>query len=406
MTRSAPKMRVPPEKLPVLIAAASILQISESLFPHPLPGLRFGLANILSLIVLCRHGFQDAFTITIVRTIVTSLVMGSFLSPGFFLSFSGGLVSICVVGGLHHLSLQSRWLAISPVVLGIVGAFTHNMVQLGLAYTVFFRHAGLFFLTPWLCFGSVFLGAVSGGICVVVLRHLDQRGFVAISCRKSVPPLEDRVFQPGDSWLYRIPAGWKVTAGIFFTQLLVVVENVYVYVVIFLGILALIPMASLSYRGVFSIVKRVKYIALGAFFLPLCWHTEGGAGVSTPLGTLDPGITMGLIFSGRMLLLALFSMVIARTTQAAEMAAVIAKVLRPMGVFGLESKGLANTITRSLTLLPETWKEVRTKLVFATEGKPKNYHTVKLAVEEVFVWLFSGEGGISCPKEGKKTLGS
>ena len=37
-------------RLALLVAAACVLQIAESMLPHPLPGLRLGLANTLTLI--------------------------------------------------------------------------------------------------------------------------------------------------------------------------------------------------------------------------------------------------------------------------------------------------------------------------------------------------------------------
>ena len=39
-------------KIAGLVALSCVLQISESLIPHPIPGLRLGLANVITLITL------------------------------------------------------------------------------------------------------------------------------------------------------------------------------------------------------------------------------------------------------------------------------------------------------------------------------------------------------------------
>ncbi|MDD5596122.1 MAG: Gx transporter family protein, partial [Candidatus Omnitrophica bacterium] len=36
----------------MLVSLSCVLQISESLIPHPIPGLRLGLANCMTLIAL------------------------------------------------------------------------------------------------------------------------------------------------------------------------------------------------------------------------------------------------------------------------------------------------------------------------------------------------------------------
>jgi heptaprenyl diphosphate synthase len=87
----------------VLIALASVLQIVESLFPHPLPWLRLGLANIITLTSLVIFGYAIAVQVAVLRTILSSFILGTFLTPGFFLSFSGALMSALVMGGMCSL---------------------------------------------------------------------------------------------------------------------------------------------------------------------------------------------------------------------------------------------------------------------------------------------------------------
>ena len=57
-------------RLSMLLALAIVLNIIESFIPFfngIIPGLRLGLANTITLLVLFIYGFKDAFTLSILR---------------------------------------------------------------------------------------------------------------------------------------------------------------------------------------------------------------------------------------------------------------------------------------------------------------------------------------------------
>jgi heptaprenyl diphosphate synthase len=62
-----------------------------------LPGVKPGLANIVTLIVLARYGWVAAAWVSGLRVFAGSLLLGHFLSPGFFMSLSGALFSLLVL---------------------------------------------------------------------------------------------------------------------------------------------------------------------------------------------------------------------------------------------------------------------------------------------------------------------
>ena len=76
-------------RIALLVAFACVLQIAESLIPHPIPGLRLGLANILTLTAMVTLGFGYALEVAILRTILSAFIMGTFMSPTFILKFFG-----------------------------------------------------------------------------------------------------------------------------------------------------------------------------------------------------------------------------------------------------------------------------------------------------------------------------
>ena len=66
-----------------MAAAALGLTIIEGAIPSPLPGVKPGLANIVTLIVLSRYGWRAAAWVSLLRVFAGSLLFGNFLTPGF-----------------------------------------------------------------------------------------------------------------------------------------------------------------------------------------------------------------------------------------------------------------------------------------------------------------------------------
>ena len=85
-----------------LAAFAIVLHMLEAIVPSPLPGVKPGIANIVTLYVLYQYGFGAAAWVSILRVFASSLLMGQFLSPTFVLSLSGAIVSL----GILYLSIQ------------------------------------------------------------------------------------------------------------------------------------------------------------------------------------------------------------------------------------------------------------------------------------------------------------
>ena len=63
-------------------------------FRCPLPGVKPGLANIVTLIVLARYGWATAVWVSGLRVLAGSLLLGHFLAPGFFLTLTGTALSL------------------------------------------------------------------------------------------------------------------------------------------------------------------------------------------------------------------------------------------------------------------------------------------------------------------------
>ncbi|WP_455217407.1 Gx transporter family protein [Kaarinaea lacus] len=157
-----------------LAALAITIHIAESALPSPLPGIKPGLANVVTLLVLCHYGWRMAAWVSLLRVLVGSILIGTFLSPAFFLSASGAITSILVLGFLYALSSAKPSWTIGPLGLAVAGAMAHMTGQFWVAYALFIPHPGILALYPVLLSFAAILGIVSGILTRAVLTRLNN----------------------------------------------------------------------------------------------------------------------------------------------------------------------------------------------------------------------------------------
>jgi heptaprenyl diphosphate synthase len=148
-------------------AAAIVLTVAEAALPSPLPGVKPGLANIVVLLVLARHGWRDAVWVSLLRVFAGSLLVGQFLAPGFFLSLAGALTSLVVLA--FAVRLPGRWFG--PVTASLLAAFAHVAGQLILARLWLVPHDGVFYLVPIFAASALVFGIVNGLIVARLLKE-------------------------------------------------------------------------------------------------------------------------------------------------------------------------------------------------------------------------------------------
>ena len=106
----------------VLTALALALSVAEGLVPltilFPLPGLRLGLANLVTVYALCRLSGREALLILAARCLLGALLGGNLMALAF--SLTGGLLAL----GVMALLLRCSFLSLFGV--SIAGAAAHN----------------------------------------------------------------------------------------------------------------------------------------------------------------------------------------------------------------------------------------------------------------------------------------
>lgn len=151
-------------------ALAIAIHILEASFPSPLPGIKPGLANVVTLVVYLRHGIAIAAWVSGLRVLVGSLLVGTFLSPTFVLSASGAIAALLVMGIVGRIGGRH----VGPVGLSVAAAIAHMTTQIYVAYLLFIPNAALFKLVPILQTAALIFGMVSGIIAAIVLGILDR----------------------------------------------------------------------------------------------------------------------------------------------------------------------------------------------------------------------------------------
>ena len=170
MTPSTIRLNTTPEdhRIARLAAAAIGLSLVDAAIPLPLPGVKPGLANIVTLIVLARYGWRTAAWVSALRVVAGGLLLGQFLSPGFFLSLSGAIFSLAVLALAAR--LPYRWFG--PVSWSLLASFAHIGGQLLLARLWLIPHDGLFYLAPLFASAALLFGIINGLIAARLLAEV------------------------------------------------------------------------------------------------------------------------------------------------------------------------------------------------------------------------------------------
>lgn len=151
----------------VLIALALALSYTERFIPLqmviPLPGVKLGLANIVTLIALYLMGPKYAFAILIPRCILGAVFGGGITGLAF--SLTGGILAMVTM------TLARKIPIFSIYGVSILGAAAHNIGQI-LAAMVLMNSYYIGAYLSYLLIVSLFTGVATGTAGAGVLRAL------------------------------------------------------------------------------------------------------------------------------------------------------------------------------------------------------------------------------------------
>ena len=142
--------------LSLFTALSLIIFTLESLIPPlvPIPGIKLGLANIITLILLRNYSVKDTALVLIVRILLSAFFSGQAISLVY--SLSGGIGSLIVMALIHKL-LAGHYLFLTS----IIGGIAHNLGQLLIAFLIT-QVPGVLVYLPFLILGGMLTGLFTG----------------------------------------------------------------------------------------------------------------------------------------------------------------------------------------------------------------------------------------------------
>lgn len=152
-----------------LYAALSLaIYAAESALPPllPIPGMKLGLANIITLIVLRHASLKDTFLVLLTRILLSALLFGQFISLAY--SLAGGLASMLAMALVMKL-LAKKYTFLT----GAVGGLTHNFGQLLVALALTATPGVLAYL-PFLILSGILTGLFTGFAAYFADRFLSS----------------------------------------------------------------------------------------------------------------------------------------------------------------------------------------------------------------------------------------
>lgn len=150
-----------------LLAAISLaIWVAEAQIPPvvPVPGVKLGLANIITLAAMALLGRREALCVLAVRIVLGSLFAGSFSAILF--SLAGGLLAWTVMALTIGLFADGQlW------IVSVLGALGHNAGQLIAAIAVT-KTPSLLWYGPALAAAAVVTGVFTGVAAVYLVKAL------------------------------------------------------------------------------------------------------------------------------------------------------------------------------------------------------------------------------------------
>jgi heptaprenyl diphosphate synthase len=152
----------------LLISLAMTLSYFERFIPLPysVPGMKLGLANIITVTCIMYFKKREVFMIVISRILLTALIIGSMMS--FFYSLSGGVLSS--LGMLFVYRYFGN--KVSTIGISVFGGVLHNVGQLLVLNVITGRTTIALYYAPILMIAGILTGVFVGVASMYFIKHV------------------------------------------------------------------------------------------------------------------------------------------------------------------------------------------------------------------------------------------
>lgn len=112
-----------------LALAATVTGVLESFLPRPMPFIKPGLANAVTVLAVLSGGMFDGLRVNLLRSVAVALATGSMATPSFILSLAGAASSAVAMGAARP--LVPGFLSVTG--LSVLGSSASMAAQLAVA---------------------------------------------------------------------------------------------------------------------------------------------------------------------------------------------------------------------------------------------------------------------------------
>lgn len=152
--------------LGLFTALALIFSYVESLLPlnFGLPGIKLGIANVVTVIIIYLYSYKEAFIVSIARIVISAFLFTNAFS--LLYSLAGALLSIVMMALVKKRDL------LSIVGVSIVGGVFHNIGQLIVA-SIIVKQIKITYYAPVLIVSGVITGVLVGLISGFIYKRVE-----------------------------------------------------------------------------------------------------------------------------------------------------------------------------------------------------------------------------------------
>ena len=149
----------------MFIAVAMVFSYVESLIPVNIavPGVKLGLANLVTIVVMFKMDVRSAWVISLIRVVLSALLFGN-LSIMVY-SLAGAVLSLLVM------TLCMKLKIFGLLGTSILGAVSHNAGQIIMA-AILMKSGNIMLYIPVLCISGTIAGICIGLAGAVLVRNL------------------------------------------------------------------------------------------------------------------------------------------------------------------------------------------------------------------------------------------
>lgn len=151
----------------MFIAVAMVFSYVESLIPVNIavPGVKLGLANLVTIVVMFKMDVRSAWVISLIRVVLSALLFGN-LSIMVY-SLAGAALSLLVM------TLCMKLKIFGLLGTSILGAVSHNAGQIIMA-AILMKSGNIMLYIPVLCISGTIAGICIGLAGAVLVRNLPK----------------------------------------------------------------------------------------------------------------------------------------------------------------------------------------------------------------------------------------